>query len=108
MRLALDTPRWPQLGSAKYAIGDIAPWQFVVEARAHYRCLQLRVLGDRGKLYVAADGGHVSHPETYNGSEYLNICRVTDITRSVNSIHQVSVVRTPIVRKRSDPRNASV
>ena len=44
----------------------------------------------------------VSHPETYNGSEYLNICRVTDITRSVNSIHQVSVVRTPIVRKRSD------
>ena len=42
----------------------------------------------------------VSHPEAYNGSEYLNICRVTDITRSVNSIHQVSVVRTPIVRKK--------
>ena len=47
-------------------------------------------------------GISVSHPEMYNGSEYLNICRVTDITRSVNSIHQVSVVRTPIVRKRSD------
>ena len=30
---------------------------------------------------------YVSRPETYNGSEYLNVCRVTDITRSVNSIH---------------------
>jgi hypothetical protein len=25
----------------------------------------------------------VIHPKVYNGSEYLNICRVTDITRSV-------------------------
>ena len=31
----------------------------------------------------------VSHPKVYNGSEYLNICRVTDITRSVSNIHQI-------------------
>ena len=48
---------------------------------------------------------YVIHPKVYNGSEYLNICRVTDITRSVNiyTIYECSAdPNTPIVRKRSD------
>ncbi len=36
------------------------------------------------RLSQAAFSSSVIQPKVYNGSEYLNICRVTDITRSVS------------------------